>query len=82
MGTRELVEIIHTHVAAAEKEIRWALSEMRLDDDRGWSSETLQMIWLSGDAERLRDLALEMEGRRDKLIRRGEDVPAENMPQV
>lgn len=72
MPADHLTEIMHLTIAAAERELRWALRKMAEEDERGWSKETLPLIWMENDAELLRELAYQMDERREKLAREKE----------
>lgn len=72
MPTRELQEFLHLNIAGLEIDARWALREMAIFDDRGWSPETLLIIQMQNDAEILRELASQIDARREKLIREKE----------
>lgn len=64
---RDVVTVIHTLVDRSEADLNYYLDKAASTNSVNWSSETLPMIWLAGDAKRLRAMADRLDAQHTKM---------------
>lgn len=65
--TERLIGLLHQFTDKTEYGFEYLLDKIEAENDSGWSSETLSMIWLEKDARRLRQIADRIEGNKRRM---------------